>query len=243
MNAYEQRRYDALKRVADFGTNNMAELTAVIPPATGLTPGQAKAKELFLSLSTPETGLLARILENAESQTREKGESEGGTTSKTVRHDALMLDLREVNRTAAAIATAQHRPEIMSQFRMPHGATETELVAEANAMAKAADAMKADFIEYAMPETFVADLRARIAEYQAADSPQNVGEQKSSGATAGFGPLMEEGLRTKTQLEAFVHNFYRSNAARLGEWKTASHIERAAKKKKDGPSTPPAPGA
>lgn len=39
------------------------------------------------------------------------------------------------------------------------------------------------------------------------------------------------------QLDAFAHNFYKSNAAKLGEWKTAGHGERQAKKKKA--ETPP----
>ena len=38
------------------------------------------------------------------------------------------------------------------------------------------------------------------------------------------------------QLDAFMHNFYRSNAAKMGEWHTASHVERQAKAKK--PATP-----
>ena len=39
--------------------------------------------------------------------------------------------------------------------------------------------------------------------------------------------------------DAFVHNFYKSNAEKMGEWKTASHIERQSKAKKSA-TTPTA---
>ncbi len=34
------------------------------------------------------------------------------------------------------------------------------------------------------------------------------------------------------QLNAFIQNFYKGNATVLGDWKTASHVQRAAKRKK-----------
>jgi hypothetical protein len=43
------------------------------------------------------------------------------------------------------------------------------------------------------------------------------------------------------QLDAFMHNFYKSNAAKMGEWHTASHVERQAKAKKPGTSAPQNP--
>lgn len=42
------------------------------------------------------------------------------------------------------------------------------------------------------------------------------------------------------QLDAFMHNFYRTNATKTGEWHTASHVERQ-KKKKDETPAPPKP--
>jgi hypothetical protein len=39
-------------------------------------------------------------------------------------------------------------------------------------------------------------------------------------------PLLHEAMTNVKQLDAFVHNFYRSNAQAMGEWKTAGHVER-----------------
>lgn len=46
-------------------------------------------------------------------------------------------------------------------------------------------------------------------------------------------------METLTMLDAFVRNFYKSNAEKLGEWDTASHIQRQKKKKDDGGTPPP----
>ena len=40
------------------------------------------------------------------------------------------------------------------------------------------------------------------------------------------------------QLDAFVHNFYASDAEKMGEWKTASHVQRQPKKKATPPPKP-----
>ncbi len=75
-------------------------------------------------------------------------------------------------------------------------------------------------------------MRAHITAFEQADTTQNTGQQGQAGATAGFEPLIAEAMMKVKQLDAFMHNFYKSNAERLGEWKTASHVERQPKTKK-----------
>ncbi len=41
------------------------------------------------------------------------------------------------------------------------------------------------------------------------------------------------------QLDAFIHNFFKSNAEVIGEWKSASHVERSANKKEKPAAAPP----
>ena len=106
-------------------------------------------------------------------------------------------------------------------------------------MKDAAAAMSADFIAYGHSATFIADLEGHMSAFQGADVTQNVGQQAVSGTTAEFGPLLEEGLTKVKQLDAFMYNFYKNNAEKMGEWLTASHVERQPKKKKDEPVPPP----
>ena len=235
MNAREQARFDAVKRVGTFGINNASDFPLMAAPAVNLP------RQLFDSLNTPDTGLIARIAKNAESQQTGTGTARGGTTSKTVLRDALFLELKGMNRTAAAIAAAQSKPEIMDHFRMPYGVGDAVLVAKAQAIADAAEGLASDFVTLGHDATFVDDLRAHITAFEQADDTKETGKQTQAGATEGFGPLLQEATTVVRQLDAFLHNFYKSNAAKMGEWHTASHVERQAKSKKSETPVPPKP--
>jgi len=89
-----------------------------------------------------------------------------------------------------------------------------------------------------IPREFVADLRAHLDTFNAADATQDTGDQTQAGATA---PLLHEAMTKVKQLDAFMHNFHRSNADKMGEWHTASHGERQANKKEGGASAPAKP--
>ena len=182
-------------RAGGFGTANAADFTAPIPPATTVTPGQTRAQELFASLNTAETGLIARISANTTAQQAGSGEFHGGTTSKATQRDAVMADLRNLNRTASAIAEADDNPGLMEHFRMPHGVGQAQLVGKARAMVDKAASLSARFIELGHDDTFAADIRARIDAYGAKDTEQNRGLEKQAGATGNFEPLLDEAIK------------------------------------------------
>jgi hypothetical protein len=241
MNAREQARFDMIQRVGTFGTNNASDFTTAVPPAAAVTPGQTQAKQLFDDLNTPNTGLIARIAKNAETQQSGTGSAKGGATSKAVLRDALFLELKGINRSAAAIAAVQDKPDIMDKFRMPYGVGDTVLVAKAKAIADAAEPLASNFVAHGHETTFVADLRSHINAFGEADAAKDTGMQTQAGATGGFEPLLDEAMTKVQQLDAFAHNFYKSNAAKMGEWHTASHVERQAKSKKPETPAPPKP--
>lgn len=240
MNAREQARFDMVKRVGTFGTNNASDFDAPLAPAKEVSAGQTQARQLFDDLNRPETGLIARLAKNAETQQTGTGTARGGTTSKAVLRDALLLELRGINRTAAALAAEKRKPEIMDKFRMPSGVSDVILVAKARAIVDAANPMTEEFLVYGHERTFADDLRAHIDAFNEAETTQSTGEQTQAGATEGFNPLLHEALTKMKQLDAIMHNLYRSNAQKMGEWHTASHVERQSKaNKKENPAAPP----
>ena len=182
--------------------------------------------------------MIDRIGQTAETQAGGAGQSKSGTTSKSVLRDALLLELRGINRTAGAIAQATNHPEFMDNFRMPYGVSDITLVAKAGAIADAAEPVAAQFVVYGHAASLADDLRAHLTAFDQAEEAQDTGQQKEAGATADFGPLLKEALTRVKQLDAFVHNFFKDNAEKLGEWKTASHVERQPKKT---PAPPPGP--
>ncbi|MGI9086973.1 MAG: hypothetical protein ACR2HH_04400 [Chthoniobacterales bacterium] len=239
MNVDEQAHFDAVKRVGTFGTTNATDYTTPVPPALAVTTGQTNATQRFAELNTPNTGLIAQITKNAGTQQSGTGGFRGGTTSKGVLRGALMAEIKGLNKSAAAVAAAQKKPELMDSFRIPHGVSDEILTAKANAMAAAAGPWTADFVALGHDATFVNDFRDEVTTFDQADDTQNAGEQMQAGATAGFGPLLRSAMTKVKQLDAFMHNFYKNDANKMGQWYTASHVERTRKKKK--PPTPPTP--
>lgn len=96
----------------------------------------------------------------------------------------------------------------------------------------------ADFVAYGHDPAFVGRMRDHITAFDQAEESQDTGQQTQAGATAGFGPLLTEAMMKAKQLDAFVHNFYASDAEKMGEWKTASHVQRQTKKEATPPPGP-----
>jgi hypothetical protein len=101
--------------------------------------------------------------------------------------------------------------------------------------------MTAEFVGYGHEATLAADLRAHIEAFNNAEATQDTGTQTQAGATEGFNPLLQESMTKAKQLDAIMHNLYRNNAQKLGEWKTASHVERQANKKENPAKPNPTP--
>lgn len=211
------------------------EINAPVAPKKTLSAGQTQAKQIFDDLTTDETGLLAQIGKNAQTQQSGTGDARGGTTSKAMLRAELLSGLRGINRTAAAIAEADGKPEVRKQFLMPYKVSDITLVARANAMADAAEEMKDEFANYHHADSFADDLRALTKAFGEADDSQSGGQQTQVGATATFGPLLRQAMTKVKQLDAFMNNFYKGNATSLGEWDTASHVQRPAKRNKQEP--------
>ena len=232
MNTRKQNQFDTVKRVVVFGTNNLAEIATAVAPKKTLSPGQTLAKQVFADLSTDKTGLVAQIGQTADSQQSGTGATRSGTSSKAMLREELLSGLRGINRTAAAIAEADGKPAVRKQFLMPYRVSDITLAARANAMADAAEEMSAEFVNYHHAETFADDLRALVTAFDEADDSQGSGLQIQVGATATFGPLLRQAMTKVKQLDAFMQNFYKGNPTRLGEWATASHVQKEAKRNK-----------
>jgi hypothetical protein len=213
--------------VNDFGTTNASDFS-------GSDAVSTKAQALFTEMAGVITGLSGA----ASGQTGGSASARAGTTGKVGQREALLATMRGINKSAAAIAAAQTKPEILENFRLTDGHNDTELTAGAMAFATAAGPLSASFIELGHATTFVQDLKDQVTAFNAAGSSQSTGAQARSGATKSFAPLIHEGLTVLKQLDAIMHNKYASDAEKLGEWTTASHIERSG-----GSSKPPAKGA
>ena len=222
---------DAFKRSRQFGKDN-AEDFKPKPPKTGTTVWQ----KLQAELST--------LIEAAEGKhaVLQGGAVDAATTDKAVLRDALMGDLRLINGSVGYLSEEKKDPAMMSRFRMPDGHNDAELVAKARAFQTAiAELELADeLLALNHDENFLDTLDARIDEFTEADDSQSGAEQQRVGATRSLPAVISRGLTVLKGLNAIANNKYQGDAAKLGAWKTASHVERTGAKPKVKPTPAPA---
>jgi hypothetical protein len=219
---------DSFKRINDFKTANAADFT-------GADPASVKATALFGEMSTVVSGLSAAT----GGQVGGSGAARSGATSKAGLRDMVLGTMRGINKSAAAIALAQKNPSILDNFRLADGHNDTELAARAMAFGNAATPLQSSFVELGHATTFVQDLADQVTAFNAADESKNTGAQARSGATASIDPLIHQGITVSKQLDAIMHNKFAGNAAKLGAWATASHVER----RSSPPNAQPQPAA
>ena len=150
--------------------------------------------------------------------------------------------MQNLTRTAAAIA--QDEPGFADAFRPPNNSNEAALTTTADKFllqlaVQPGDTAAAKTAKAALVAKFVAHLQSdRTA--VTADNAQNEKDRESGvGNTAVISPLIQQGMKAVTTLDAVMHNKYSSQPDKMAAWLTASHIERDAQRGPTPPVTPP----
>ncbi|MEO5716400.1 MAG: hypothetical protein ABIT37_23175 [Luteolibacter sp.] len=209
-------------RIATFG--RVLGFAALYP---GDIPAASKADKLLTLIRDAETDATA----GGTDQSSSGGAARGGTQTKADFYDELYEDLQALNRTAKAIA-ADEVPGLDEKFRMPRSPSYKAVLTAARAFLKDATPLKAEFIEYELPADFLEDLEDDIEAFEKAEDDQGDGRTQQVGATRSIAEAVAAGAAALRKLDALMRNKYRASPARLAEWLTASHTERAPRKAK-----------
>jgi hypothetical protein len=225
MNDSERRKRQAFLRSCGFGDAHTSEF------AEG-----SLGRQYFVDLKA----VCAELDHLAASEAGAFGSVRQGTFTRQQARDAIIEDLQALRRTARAMA--DEVPGIESKFRIPYDNNDRNLLNAARAALADATPLKARFIAHEMPADFLEDLAADIAamEESMSDQASSVGDHVS--ASAAIDEAIGRGMDLLRKLDAIVRNKYANNAPVLAEWTSASHIERAPKRKKheEPPATPQA---
>lgn len=240
MNNRELARTTCFDNMSAFGKAKATALADAAADSDGKKKAKAKARAKFGELDTLNVAIGKEVAK------QQSGGKAVGTTSRGVLRDALTGDLREWNRTAAAVAEDLKRPKIMDGFRMPHGNNDTELAGRARAFIKSVGDLKLHdaFVEHGLEDDFEDALDERIGDFEDSKDTQSAAGQETTGAADALGELITTGMGIRKSLEALVNNLFKGNATVIGEWATASHVERqGTRKAKPAPTggTVPAP--
>jgi hypothetical protein len=214
-------------RVDNFGDQNLE----FFPPA-------ALGGQLFARIKAAVAKLAISLAQQVSGSTS----AQQGTATKAVAREALRSDLERMRHTARAMAKTM--PGIDTKFRIPRKASDQELIGTAQAFAADALPIKNNFIQFAMPPTFLDELNEHIEDFQEALSNQQTGVGTRVMATAAIDDELDAALDAKRQLDAIVRNTFRDDPARLAAWTSASHVERSPRRQQTstagGTPTPPA---
>lgn len=157
----------------------------------------------------------------------------------------LLDELRDVVRTADAIAEETEHDAMMDRFRMPEGSGDEALKARALGMATAIRelSLNDEFEAHGHGEDTAADLEEMVEEFRQAEGDQGTALGEQAGATASIPATLRKGKSAIKTLNAIFHRVYAERVDALTAWRTACHIERAERRKKKPGTPPPTPPA
>lgn len=216
MNDSANRAREAFARAHVF---TQAHATDFAPTSLGT--------ELFASLAD----ILRDLDKHAAEQASSRGSAFEGTTTREEARRELRADLKAINLTARAMAADV--PGIDEKFRMPPIGNDQILLSAARAVLAHATPLAAQFIAHEMPADFLDDLRDDIAALEAAINNQSSAVGGSVGARVAVEAKVDAGIAVLNKITAIMRNKYADDPATLAEWMSASHIERAPRRKKE----------
>lgn len=195
------------------------------------------------------SAIITEIEGHAAFEASGSGLSRQRTATRSDARAALREDLEAIARTARAMAADV--PGLDDKFRLPRGNNDQQLLNAGRAFAADALHLKAQFLAHELRADFLEDLAADIEAMEAAMSDQSGGLGNRIAAGAAIGDAIDRGVEVVRKLDAIVKNKYANSPAVLAEWTSASHTERAPRRKNGtdegagtagGTGTPPAPG-
>jgi hypothetical protein len=209
----DTRRYEAFLRVRDFGATHAAQF-----------PPNSFGAEQLDALDAIITGLDR----HASTQLSGLNTAQQGVTSKAI------------SRTARSMAF--DTPGLEDKFRLPRMPKDQELLSAARAFAADAQPLAAEFARRGLPTDFLADLASDIESFEQAVNRKTEGRAAHVAATAAIDNLIEDGMKRLRQLDTVVRNIFADDPATLAAWVSASHVERAPRRKQpDAPLSQASP--
>jgi len=228
MNELENKRYQMLTRVREFGARHASDF-----------PADAFGGQTFSEVGA----VITELAGYATTQSVGRGSARERTVSKATARAALYEHLLAIHVTARALAL--DTPGLETKFRMPRSGTDQALITAGRAFAADAVPRAGEFQKHAMPANFVDELNADIAALEEAISGRARSRDSHVTATASLDATVDRGIKAVRRLNAMVRNKFRDDPAALAAWESASHVERRSRTvapptpEPPQPSTPP----
>lgn len=216
MNDDNRRRYEMQVRSAQFGVDNAADFTGI---------GTTKFAELSALVNDLELTSAAQAAGFAEAAQQFE--------VKDTARENLRDEMSDISRTAKAMEYAFDG--ISNKFQFQRNMSDAAVLAKARAFATEAAPYNADFKDYGLAGSFLADLTTAADAFEASFSNTASATAEHVTATADEAAKVRDGMVIVRVLDGIVKNIYANNPGKLAAWLSASHVEKAPKKKDPTP--------
>ena len=212
MNDSDRRRYEMQVRANQFGVDNAGDFTGI---------GTTKFGEL---------GTLVNDVESKSSaQQSGFGEAAQQFEVKDTCRENLRDEMSDISRTAKSMEYAFDG--ISDKFRFQRNMPDAAMLAKARAFYDESLPYEADFIAYGLDTDFRKDLKYAADAFEASFSNTASATAEHVAATADEAAKVREGMVIVRILDGIVKNKYANDPGKLAAWLSASHVEKAPKKK------------
>lgn len=216
MNDDNRRRYEMQVRVTQFGVDNAGDFTGI-------------ATTKFSEMAT----LVNEIEATSSAQQSGFGEAAQQFEVKDTARENLRDEMSDISRTAKSMEYAFDG--ISNKFRFQRNMSDANMLAKARAFETEANPYKSDFEAYGLSANFIADLTAAADAFEASFSNTASATAEHVAATADTSAQVREGMVIVRILDGIVKNKYANDPGKLAAWISASHVEKAPKKKSPTP--------
>ena len=214
----ERWRLEAFERVKQFSLDNAADFASGVPKTN---MDKIKAEIILLN------GYLA-------DQVSGGGAADQGYEVKDTQRENLRAVMQDIADTAKAME--YQYDGIADKYRMPRNKSDQEMLATARSWYTNSLSMNANFISYGLDATWRTVLNDTASNFETSFTAPITGVDQRVAARAQIGESIRRGMIALRILDFVMPNIYATNPGKLAAWRSASHVERAPKKK--APPTP-----
>lgn len=157
-------------------------------------------------------------------QAAKSGDASQAYQQKDTEREDLRAQMQPIARTARRMNGVIKG--ISEKYKMPYSRSDQVALNTANAWVADLPEVEAEFIDFAMPATFIADLAAAAAAFDATINPASDAVTDRVEATADIGESDRIGMQALRICDAIIRNIYAGDPGKLAAWLSASHVER-----------------
>jgi hypothetical protein len=212
MNDADRRRYEMQVRAAKFGADNAADFTGLAATTFAELTALVEGSETKSAAQSAGMGDAAQLF-NVKSTCREN----------------LRDQMSDIARTSKSMEYAIDG--ISNKFFFQRNLNDASLLAKARAFYTESAPYDDDFKNYGLDKDFRDHLNDAADAFEATFSNTATATAEHVAATADLASKISQGMVKVRVLDGIVRNKYAADPGKLAAWLSASHVEKAPKKK------------